>query len=278
MTAIYLITDCGALSGPVSFPVVPGVGPQLPSDAIELPGKLLPPDEGKVWALVDGAPGQLVDYRGKIYSTATGEPQEHIALGELPDGFTSEPRPSLGHSWTDGAWQLDPVLVAKLHKDAQNLAWERIKAERDQRVLAGFHVGTEWVHSDLFSRSQWLGLKDNARDALAAGGTMATALRDSEDKPIVWKMLDGSFAPVTAQLAFDVVAAVTRSDMAIYTVAEAHNRAMRAVEDPAAYDFTMGWPQTYAEWAQSEAESAEIIPPAEPVPDTEPEPTEEKAQ
>ena len=266
MTAIYLISTCGALEGPVTFPVVPGVGHQLPSDAIELPGKLLSPDDGMAWALIDGEPGQLADCRGTVYSTSTGEAEQYTALGALPRGLTADPRPSLGHSWIEGKWQLDPDLVAKLHSEAQSSTWDKIKAERDRRTAAGFNVGGRWIHSDLFSRSQWLGLKDNARDALTAGATMATVLRDSEHKPIAWKMLGGAFLPVTAQLAFDVVAAVTRSDMAIFTVAEQHNAAMRAATDPAAYDYTTGWPKSYAEWASTPVLEPEIIPPVEPEP------------
>jgi hypothetical protein len=278
MSAIYLIAACGALSGPVTLPIVPGVGIQLPDDAIELPGQLLPPDEGMVWALIDGEPGQLPDNRGTVYSTASGEAQEHNELGELPAGLTSEPRPSPAHAWSNGLWEVSAELVAQLHAEAEAQAWELIKADRDRRKEAGFKVGNEWVHSDLFSRSQWLGLKDNARDTLVAGGSMASALHDSDGQPIVWKMLDGSFVPVTAQLAFDVVAAVTRSDMAIFKVAEQHNAAMRAAEDPSAYDYTAGWPQTYAESAEIQPVDPETIPPEEPAPDPAPEPEEEAPQ
>lgn len=164
-----------------------------------------------------------------------------------------------------------PVLVdppAASLAELQASAWELIKAERDRRKKAGFNAAGKWVHSDTFSRSQWLGLKDNARDTLAAGGTMADGLRDDEDKPIIWKMLDGSFVPVTAQLAFDVVAAVTRSDMAVFTAAETHNFYMRAAADPSAYDYTTAWPQSYAEWAQIQDQDPETIPPEDPEPES----------
>lgn len=271
MTAIYLIGLGGVLSGPITLPVVPGIGCQMPDDAIDLEAELAAPAEGFAWALVDGAPVLLADHRGEVYSTATGDAQQFDALGELPEGLTLDPRPSLAHAWTDGSWQVDATLVANLLKEAQASAWVLIKAERDRRKKAGFNAGGKWVHSDTFSRSQWLGLKDNARDALAAGGTMADGLRDDEDKPIIWKMLDGSFVPVTAQLAFDVVAAVTRADMAIFTAAETHNVIMRAAADPAAYEYTTGWPQTYAEWAAIQAQDPETIPPEDPAPETDPE-------
>jgi hypothetical protein len=271
MTAIYLIDLAGALVGPITLPMVPGIGCQMPEDAIELDSALAAPEEGFVWALVEGEPVLLADHRGTVYSTATGDAQQLDALGELPEGLTAEPRPSLAHAWTDGNWQVDATLVAKLLKEAQASAWELIKADRDRRTVAGFNVGAVWVHSDLFSRSQWLGLKDNARDALAAGGTLTDGLKDSEGNAIVWKMLGGAFVPVTVQLAFDVVAAVTRSDLAIFTAAETHNVYMRAATDPSAYEYTTGWPQTYAEWAAIQAQEPETIPPEDPAPETDPE-------
>lgn len=267
---------------------IPGIGYQVPEGDIDLGRELVAPAEGFVWALVDGEPVLLADHRGMVYSTATGKPQQFDALGELPEGLTLDPRPSPAHAWTNGQWAVSAELVAQLRAEAAAKTWELIKAERDRRKEAGFKVGGEWVHSDLFSRSQWLGLKDNARDALAAGGSMGDVLHDSDGKVIAWKMLDGSFVQVTAQLAFDVVAAVTRSDMAIFTVAELHNARMRAAEDPAAYDYTTDWPLSYAESAEIQPVDPETIPPVdpepevpdepEPAPETPPDPVEEGPQ
>lgn len=50
----------------------------------------------------------------------------------------------------------------------RNIKWDAIKAERDRRKAGGFKVGALWFHSDADSRIQHLGLKDNARDQLAA--------------------------------------------------------------------------------------------------------------
>lgn len=159
--------------------------------------------------------------------------------------------PEVAPGWAfDGERFTAPVAESRATVEAA--VWTAIKAERDRRKEAGFQVGVRWVHSDLFSRSQWLGLKDNARDALAAGGGMGDGLRDSEDNPVVWKMLDGSFVAVTAQLAFDVVAAVTRSDIAVFTAAEVHNATMLLSADPARYDYTSDWPPSYTEWAAAQ--------------------------
>lgn len=122
--------------------------------------------------------------------------------------------------------------------------WEAIKAERDRRKAGGFKVGTLWFHSDADSRIQHLGLKDKARDLIAAGGAMTDNL-SILGQPVRWKTMDGSFANVTAQLAFDIVTTAGDIDARLFTVAETHRAAMEAAADPAAYDFSAGWPETF---------------------------------
>lgn len=122
--------------------------------------------------------------------------------------------------------------------------WESIKAERDRRKAGGFKVGMLWFHSDADSRIQHLGLKDKARDLLAAGGAMTDVLTIL-GQPVRWKTMDGSFVSVTAQLAFDIVAAAGNLDAQLFAVAETHRAAMEATADPAAYDFSAGWPETF---------------------------------
>lgn len=246
MSVIYLTDLAGVLFGPVTLPVVPGIGVQLPNNAVCLVDELPAPADGFVWVLAGGEPVQCEDQRGTVYSTATGDPQEHNELGALPEGLTAYPRPSLAYAWIDGQWQVCDTLLAALRAQAESDAWTLIKAERDSRSLAGIKVGSLWVHSDLFSRSQWLGHKDSARDVLAAGGDMTASLPDGAGKAITWKMLDGITVPVTVQLAFDAVAAVGASDRAIFAAADMHKSAMQASIDPATYDFSAGWPASYS--------------------------------
>lgn len=122
--------------------------------------------------------------------------------------------------------------------------WEAIKAERDRRKAGGFKVGTLWFHSDADSRIQHIGLKDKARDLLAAGGAMTDNLTIL-GQPVRWKTMDGSFADATAQLAFDIVAAAGDLDARLFAVAETHRAAMEAAADPSAYDFYAGWPAAF---------------------------------
>lgn len=112
MSVIYVISSIGELSGPVELPPIPGMGIQLPSNAISLPEQLPPPAAGHAWSVVGDAVQQVPDNRGTVYSTDTGAEQQYTELGELPDGLTTEPRPSADHVWAGGEWVVDEALRA----------------------------------------------------------------------------------------------------------------------------------------------------------------------
>lgn len=147
---------------------------------------------------------------------------------------------------------VDGVLVPDADKASETkshdigLKWEAIKTERDKREGMGVFCNGHWFHSDGTSRIKWLGLKDSARDMQAAGVPMDTVIVQDGDA-ILWKTMAGTFVPITAQFAFDVVEATKTLDKRLYKVAETHNAMMRASADPAAYDFSTGWPATFKE-------------------------------
>lgn len=115
--------------------------------------------------------------------------------------------------------------------DAKAAMWERIKAERDRRKLdGGYTVGGKWFHSDTFSRTQQIGL-------VMLGANIPA------NTP--WKTMDGTFATMTQTLAGQVFGAAAAQDMATFAAAEAHRVAMEQSADPAAYDFSSGWPAIY---------------------------------
>ena len=103
----YLIDDAGALSGPVTFPAIPGFGPQLPGNAVQVPKVLAPPETGKTWALIDGVSQQLLDLRGTVFRTADGTEKSWQQLGELPEGLTTQPWPGEHFKWINEQWTLD---------------------------------------------------------------------------------------------------------------------------------------------------------------------------
>jgi hypothetical protein len=103
----YLIDNSGALSGPVEFFVTPGIGIQLPSNAVELSFELPPPEQGRTWVLVKNVPREVIDRRGLVYRKEGGAQQIWSELGELPDAFTTVPWPGEFYVWRDNTWELD---------------------------------------------------------------------------------------------------------------------------------------------------------------------------
>jgi hypothetical protein len=159
----------------------------------------------------------------------------------VPAYATTEAPPACGDGqhqvFRDGGWVVEdipqpapvPVLTADEVKASM---WSRIKAERDRRIQSGgYKVGSKWFHSDTFSRTQQMGL---------------VMLGASIPANTPWKTMDGSTVTMTQALAGQIFAAAATSDIAIFAAAEAHKAAMEAIPDPASYDFSAGWPATFA--------------------------------
>ncbi|MFP3567313.1 tail fiber assembly protein [Paraburkholderia sp. SIMBA_030] len=69
----------------------------------------------------------LPDYRGRIlYRQDNGEAAEILVAGTTPaeNGLTETPRPSAEHVWRDGAWTIDPAIVAQTLRSAAMAEFE----------------------------------------------------------------------------------------------------------------------------------------------------------
>jgi hypothetical protein len=103
----YLIDAAGALSGPVTLPPIPGFGPQLPANAVQLPEELAPPKPDHAWAMVKGKPQQILDLRGTVFRTEDGAAEAWDALGDLPQSVTRDPWPGEHFIWKRNQWVVD---------------------------------------------------------------------------------------------------------------------------------------------------------------------------
>jgi hypothetical protein len=151
----------------------------------------------------------------------------------------------------DGSWVqkwvitgLDSATVAANCKVARESMWARIAAHRDTREESGFKLGSNWFHSDPKSQTKYLGLKDTARDILAAGGAGSDVIKE-QGIDITWHTMDNSDIPVTVDLAFALVAAVKTLQATVFMNAKVHRGAMERATRPDLYDFSAGWPATY---------------------------------
>lgn len=163
-----------------------------------------------------------------------------LGIVEVPDPVRPDDRLYFVTENEDGSFSTEPRPVDQVMAPV----WDQIKARRDNVKAGGVLVAGKWFHTDSDSRTQHLGLKDEARDVLAAGGSMDSQLI-IDGAPVAWKTMDGTFIPVTAQLAFDIVAAAKVLDKRAFATAETHRAALAAVENPFEYDFSTGWPASY---------------------------------
>ena len=107
--------------------------------------------------------------------------------------------------------------------------WEAIKAHRDAVKSSGVKVGQHWYHSDANSRIQQMGL-------VMMGANLPAGLQ--------WKTMSGDFVTMTPSLAGQIFQATAARDAVVFGVAEAHRAALATAQDPAAYDWSGGWPET----------------------------------
>lgn len=123
-----------------------------------------------------------------------------------------------------------PVLKDPTKANADQV-WELIRAKRDTIKAGGVKVGGSWFNTDDSSRVQQIGL-------VMMGASIPAGLQ--------WKTMDGSFVTMTQALASQIFQAVAGHDMQAFSAAETHRLAMEASDDPSAYDFSEGWPESFS--------------------------------
>ena len=143
-----------------------------------------------------------------------------------------------GIELVDGQWRQKWLVTdwsqeqIDAYKDSGKLAkWGAIKAERDRRKFNGVLVNGKWIHSDTFSRTQWMGM-------VMAGASLPA---------IPWSTMDNTEVTTTPTLAGQVFQAVMVQDSTLFAIAKAKKTAMEASANPAAYDHLAEWPATFGE-------------------------------
>lgn len=162
--------------------------------------------------------------------------------------FTDSTNLVVSRTLADG--RMESCLVVTLATDiaplpadvptlAQNIAakWEQIKAERERRRFdGGAKVGTLWYLSTAVATTEY-----NALLHLAAGIPLGTVLRTN------WRSMSGDVIDMTPALVKSILNAGFAQIAAIDDAAQVHRTAMEASADPAAYDYSTGWPLVFGE-------------------------------
>jgi len=130
-----------------------------------------------------------------------------------------------------------PELLPPLPATAEEVS-QRIKAERDaRRFTGGVQVNGMWFRSDQVATGEYTALM-----LLGAGLPGNTVLRAG------WRTMDdGVVVDMTPDLVGQILAAGFAAAAAIDDAAQAHLLAVAVAEDPAAYDYTGGWPPIFGE-------------------------------
>lgn len=170
------------------------------------------------------------------------------AVGVAKVGYTSPPpfdatrqyltedAPTLVNGAFQQVWRvktLPNVEAAQKLRAAKDAKIKEIKAERDRRKFNGVKVDGKWIHTDTYSRTQWMAL---IMDRMLLGVAM---------QPIPWTTMDGSIVPTTIELATAVFTATKTLDVLAFSRAAFHISQVETSADPASYDYSAGWPETF---------------------------------
>lgn len=104
-----------------------------------------------------------------------------------------------------------------------------IKAERDRRKFNGVFVSGKWIHTDTYSRTQWMGM----------------VMMGASVPAIEWTTMDGTSITTSQALAGAVFQATATLDATLFAYAKSLIDAVDASNDPASVDITTGWPATF---------------------------------
>ena len=152
----------------------------------------------------------------------------------------SGPKPDKFYEWeeTTKQWVVNQDLYKKALEDSRALLWESIKAYRLFKSTDGtlIHSINKWAHTDEVSQTTYTRAKDY--------------LELNPDQTIDWKMLDGSFVKVSADLLKEICSKVFYVGQEAFIAAEKHKHNIFLINDIGQleeYDYKANWPTTYTD-------------------------------
>ena len=157
----------------------------------------------------------------------------------LPPGTLTPPPQTSGHEvakWAGGEWSVLPAYPApagptpeQLREIAKAVMVDAIKAERDRRKFNGVKVGAKWIHTDTYSRTQWIGM----------------VMMGASIPAIEWTTMDGTSVTTSQAFASQVFQGTAQLDAALFGYAKMLITQFEAAADPASVDIVTGWPATF---------------------------------
>lgn len=152
----------------------------------------------------------------------------------------SGPKPDKFYEWEEATkqWVVNETLRKNALDDLRALLWESIKAYRLFKSTDGTLVPSinKWAHTDEASQITYTRAKDY--------------LELHSDQTIDWKMLDGSFMKVSAELLKEICSRVFQVGQKAFIAAEKHRHNISLINDIKQledYDYKANWPTTYSD-------------------------------
>jgi len=161
-------------------------------------------------------------------SLKSAELRAELGIVEVPDPVRPDERLYFVTENEDGTYDAIP----RPRDQVTEPVWNKIQARREYVKAGGVQVAGKWFHTDDASRIQQIGMA-------MMGASIPPGLQ--------WKTMDGTFVTMTPELASQVFQAVAALDIASFAAAEAHRTAMKESENPFEYDYSAGWPITFAD-------------------------------
>ena len=144
-------------------------------------------------------------------------------------------------TWLAGGGVTAPYKTIDDYQREVKLA---IITEAMERRYGGLLILTYWVASDPDSRLEYLGLKDLARDMIAAGAAINDPVMADGSQAEV-ETLNGVTVPMTCKRVKLLIDALQILDQRLRRVSKYHISQMMLSADPANYDYSAGWPAIY---------------------------------
>lgn len=162
-----------------------------------------------------------------------------VAAPTVPGGYRAK--------WNGDSFDMEEIPVEPEPEpptlaERREAVWEKIKAIRQHKAeRGGYLVAGKWFHSDVFSRTQQLGLIEAGRQSVMGGGQVTDPIPGVPP----WSTMDNSTMVLTPSVVSQFLVAAAAQDGALFE----HSKALRALvdasDDPEAIDITVGWPSTY---------------------------------
>ena len=166
-----------------------------------------------------------------LFGDRWSDPNFTTTNATLHDGVT------LPSNWQSGVWSYTGGVWAVVNPGAHDSTlavlrerlYTQIRAERDRRKFNGVFVSDKWIHSDTYSRTQW----------------MAMVMMGASVPAIQWTTMDNTTTTTSQALASAVFQATASLDATPFAYAKSLMVTVAASNDPTSIDITTGWPATF---------------------------------